>query len=62
MKFRKSSFSQGAQGDCVEVAGEGGEVYVRDSKDPDGGTLRLSAETWHALLSDAKSGALDNLL
>ena len=61
MKFRKSSFSQG-NGACVELASDGEHVYVRDSKDPGGVTVRLSTESWRSLLSDAKQGRLDALL
>lgn len=61
MKFRKSSYSQG-DGACIELASDGEHVYVRDSKDPDGGTLRLTVGAWQELLSDAKSGILDNLV
>lgn len=60
MKFRKSSYSQG-NGACVELATDGQHVYLRDSKDPSGGTLRLSVDTWRTLLDDAKAGGLDDL-
>ena len=52
--WRKSSRS-GDQGDCVEVADNlPGIVAVRDSKNPDGGTLILSMEAFRDLVSFAK--------
>jgi len=36
--FKKSSFSGGDNGDCVELAWAGA---VRDSKNPEAGTLRV---------------------
>ena len=61
MIWRKSSFSS-SNGDCVELASDGALVYVRDSKDPDGGTLVLTPEAWGELLGAARSGELDYLL
>jgi hypothetical protein len=61
MIWRKSSYSSNSV-DCVELATEGGTVYVRDSKNPDAGTLALSVESWQALLDGAKAGELDDLL
>ncbi|WP_431682252.1 DUF397 domain-containing protein [Kitasatospora sp. KL5] len=55
--WRKSSFSGGTGGDCVEVAGGlGGVVPVRDSKDPSGPALVFSAEAWRAFLDGVRSG------
>ncbi|HEY7223302.1 MAG TPA: DUF397 domain-containing protein [Micromonosporaceae bacterium] len=48
------------QGSCVEVAeGRGGEVLVRDSKDPDGVTLHIDRETWRAFINDIKQSRFD---
>ncbi|MER6009840.1 DUF397 domain-containing protein [Streptomyces bluensis] len=45
-KFAKSSYST-ASGECVEVARNiPCTVAIRDSKHPDGRTLRLSPEAW----------------
>jgi hypothetical protein len=49
--WRKSSFSGGNGGNCVEVAPSGA---VRDSKNPTGGTL--TAGTLHDLISAVKHG------
>ncbi|WP_436496880.1 DUF397 domain-containing protein [Actinokineospora sp. HUAS TT18] len=43
--WRRSSFSQPTQANCVEVA-YSTSVSVRDSKNPDGGTLRLPESSW----------------
>ncbi|MFD0902877.1 DUF397 domain-containing protein [Actinomadura sediminis] len=56
--FRKSSFSEGANG-CVEAAVLGQDHLVRDSKDPDGGCLALDGGTWNALLTEIKRGVYD---
>ncbi|MEU8125462.1 DUF397 domain-containing protein [Spirillospora sp. NPDC049024] len=42
MRWRKSSYSGGTGGECVEVAAGAGCVLVRDSKDPDGPCLGLT--------------------
>ncbi|CAL9550273.1 hypothetical protein SUDANB121_04441 [Nocardiopsis dassonvillei] len=47
--FRKSSYSGGNGGDCVEVA-EGAETLVRDTRNRELGHLGFSAEEWTALL------------
>lgn len=49
LRWRKSSHSGGGN-DCVEVADDGNAMLVRDSKDPDGGVLRLSPEQWRRFL------------
>jgi hypothetical protein len=56
--WRKSSFSSGNGGACVEVAELPGMVAVRDSKDPDGGALVLSPAAFAALTSAVRSGQL----
>ena len=57
-KWRKSSYSGSNGGNCVELAGVGGVVGVRDSKDPDGPVLLVSpaalrAAVWAAALPTA---------
>ena len=57
--WHKSSYS-GANGDCVEVAGNlPGVVAVRDSKDRGGPALVLQRAEWQAFLSGAKGGQFD---
>ena len=43
--WRKSSYSDGNGGQCVEVASAGG-VAVRDTTNRDGGTLSFDAAVW----------------
>lgn len=57
--WRKSSYSGGAQ-NCVEVATSlPGAVGVRDSKDPDGPALILTAQAWRAFAHQVTGGELD---
>ncbi|MGH3775762.1 MAG: DUF397 domain-containing protein [Pseudonocardiaceae bacterium] len=46
--WRKSGYS--ANQECVEVATEGGDVLVRDSRDPRGPTLAVSSAAWQDFL------------
>jgi hypothetical protein len=44
----------------VEVADDGtGNVFVRDSKDPDGPVLGFDRDTWRAFLADVKQSRFD---
>ncbi|WP_327236728.1 DUF397 domain-containing protein [Streptomyces sp. NBC_01317] len=46
-RWRKSSYSSGDGGECLEVGdGFAGLVPVRDSKDPARATLTVSAAAW----------------
>jgi uncharacterized protein DUF397 len=56
-RWRKSSYSGGQGGNCVEVAGQsvGGRVLVRDTKDRTGTTLRFAPEVWRRFADQAKS-------
>jgi len=44
--WRKSSYSGGASGNCVEVAAIDRTVVVRDSKDPKGPVLAFGPKDW----------------
>jgi hypothetical protein len=52
--WRKSSYSGGSGGNCVEVAPTGSNIAVRDSQDPDGPGLQFSAAEWRAFLARIK--------
>lgn len=53
--WRKSSYSAGGDGDCVEVAdGVPAVVPVRDSKAPHGPALLFPASAWTAFLATLK--------
>ena len=45
-QWRRSSYSNGTGGECVEAAFIGDDTAVRDSKQPLQGQFRVSAETW----------------
>ena len=57
--WRKSARS-GAEGNCVEVAGNlTGIVGVRDSKDAQGPALVFEAAAWSAFVAAVKVGTFD---
>ncbi|MFD7560097.1 DUF397 domain-containing protein [Streptomyces sp. NPDC059533] len=54
--WRKSSYSNGDGGNCVEVAdGAAGLVPVRDSKVQDGPVLVVSAAAWGPFVATLKA-------
>ena len=54
LTWRKSSYSGGQGGSCVEVAGAASVIMVRDTTDRDGGTLAFSADAWDAFAASLK--------
>lgn len=52
--WRKSSYSDGNGGDCVETASDDGLIMVRDTANRDGGTLGFTAEAWEAFAASLK--------
>ncbi|WMX45053.1 DUF397 domain-containing protein [Streptomyces roseicoloratus] len=53
--WRKSSYSDGGGGDCVEVADNlPHTVPVRDSKNPAGPALLIPAPAWSAFVDHVK--------
>ena len=55
--WRKSSYSNQAGGDCVEVAAGFPDVMpVRDSKTPHGPALIFQAASWTAFVGELKTG------
>jgi hypothetical protein len=57
--WRKSTRSNGAGGDCVEVADLVVGIGVRDSKAPHAGHLAFALEAWAAFVADVKAGRHD---
>ncbi len=57
--WRKSSYSGHANSNCVEVATDGRVVAVRDSKNPDDGSLVFPGSEWRAFLRRVKEGTFD---
>jgi hypothetical protein len=57
--WRKSSYSNAAGAECVEVAdGIPHAVPLRDSKNPTGPALLLSTSAWAAFITHLKAGTL----
>ncbi|MFJ6630358.1 DUF397 domain-containing protein [Streptomyces sp. NPDC091376] len=52
--WRKSSYSDGTGGNCVEVADLPGIVPVRDSKRPEGPALVFPAAGWVSFVAAVK--------
>lgn len=51
-RWHKSTYSGANGGSCVEVANNlPGVVFVRDTKDRDGGSLRFSPLAWQAFVA-----------
>jgi hypothetical protein len=57
-----SSRSTGNGGSCVEARRHAGLIEVRNSNDPDAGTVRFTAEEWDSFLDGAKKGEFDRLI
>ena len=55
--WRKSSYSGGASGNCVEVATGDRTVAVRDSKDPKGLVLAFRPNDWQRFADQVKADA-----
>jgi hypothetical protein len=54
--WRKSSYSSGNGGACVEVAGNLPDVVaVRDSKNPEGPALVFALQEWRAFLDGVRA-------
>jgi hypothetical protein len=62
--WRKSSYSNGSGGSCVEIAvltpsAAESSIAVRDSKDPHGPALTFTARQWHEFTAAIKAHQLD---
>ncbi|WP_405992433.1 DUF397 domain-containing protein [Streptomyces sp. NBC_00986] len=55
--WRKSSYSNTSGGECVEVASNLPLVPVRDSKNPDHGTLIFGVDAWSEFVGSVKGQA-----
>ena len=56
--WRKSTYSNGSGGNCVEVADLPNGRAVRDSKHPEGPTLEFTREGWQAFVQGIQAGEL----
>lgn len=52
--WRKSTYSDGNGGNCVETASTGGVVLVRDTKHRDGPVLTIPARAWRRFLAEQR--------
>jgi hypothetical protein len=58
--WRKSTYSGGNGGNCVEVASNlPGVIVVRDSKGRSGPVLTFTHSEWHAFIGGARDGEFD---
>ena len=55
-RWRKSSHS-GGDNNCVEVATNGGDVTVRDSKHPHEGALSFAPVAWQAFTAAVRGAS-----
>jgi len=61
LTWRKSSFSSGSGGNCVEVTTlPDGGAAVRHSKNPGGPMIAYTAAEWTAFLEGVKAGEFDH--
>jgi hypothetical protein len=44
--WRKSTYSDGNGGECVELASDSGVILVRDTTNPTAATLSVPAAAW----------------
>lgn len=56
-RWRKSSFSDSAGNNCIELADLGDAVGMRDSKDPGGPTICLDRKELAALFKEARAAS-----
>ena len=60
VRWRKSSFSGGNGGGCVEVADHDGLILVRDTKDGGNGPVhRYTHSEWAAFVAGVRNGEFD---
>lgn len=53
--WRKSTYSTGNGGDCVEIGKAAAGILVRDTKDRAGHVMRVSAGEWKRFVGELKS-------
>ena len=52
--WRKSTYSNGTGGNCVEVADAAQVILVRDTKNRDGHVLNVPADAWASFTASLK--------
>ena len=58
-RWRKSSYSGGDTGQCVELASLDGSVGIRDSKNPQNPHIEVGREALSSLIGRIKAGELE---
>jgi hypothetical protein len=59
-RWRKSSHSQGGQGECIEIAGGAADsILMRDSKHPEGPLLVVRRTELARLIDRIQTGTYD---
>ncbi|MEU5996232.1 DUF397 domain-containing protein [Streptomyces sp. NPDC047197] len=53
LTWRRSSYSTGSGGECLEVAPTPTDIYIRDSKAPTGPVLGVTACAWSDFIAYA---------
>ncbi len=56
-QWRRSSWSYGT-GNCLEIVSLGQRVLVRDSKNPQGASLRITPAQWNVFVAGVRSDGL----
>ncbi|MFJ6011667.1 DUF397 domain-containing protein [Streptomyces sp. NPDC092952] len=56
--WRKSSYSGGANGECLEVSDGHASIPVRDSKNPTGPAILFPARGWSEFVAAVRNGSL----
>jgi hypothetical protein len=59
LQFRKSRMSGSNGGGCVEVAGDGEHVYVRNSREPGGKVVAFTRFEWECFIDGAQKHEFD---
>lgn len=60
--WRKSSHSEASDNECVEIWVDGAVVLIRDSKNPAGPVLRVSAEAWSTFVDAVREDLIRSRL
>jgi Domain of unknown function (DUF397) len=59
-RWRKSSYSGGQGGNCVEVADHAGRILVRDTKNRVGTVLRFGPAAWRRFADQVRRSLADS--
>ncbi|WP_228473179.1 DUF397 domain-containing protein [Streptomyces cyaneochromogenes] len=61
IRWRKSSYSNGMGGECLELAAFAGAIAIRDSKVAEGPQLMLSTAAWQGFVRSLPSGNQESI-